>query len=106
MRTLQASVIVGALFILAPVAAFAQDFGALQLRLWAQIYRAQYPFVGLYTGRVDGRPNRKAGFPPSAADNYSGSSAYSFNPNDCAEIESFAPDARPGWQSRVWHACR
>jgi hypothetical protein len=44
---------------------FAQDFGPSQLRLWAQIGRAQYPFTGLYTGRVDGRPNNKAGSRPA-----------------------------------------
>ena len=105
MKTLQVSTIVG-VFALAPFGSFAQDFGPSQLRLWAQIYRSQYPVVGSYTGRVDGRPNGNAGFPPSAADHYSGTFAYSFNPKDCAEIDSFAPDARPGWQARVRNACR
>ena len=80
---------------------FAQDFGSSQLRLWAQIYRSQYPFIGLYTGRVDGRPNRNAGFPPSAANQFT----HSVDLNDCAEIDAFAPDARPRWQARVRSVC-
>jgi hypothetical protein len=81
---------------------FAQDFGPSQLRLWAQIGRAQYPFTGLYTGRVDGRPNNKAGFPPSAADQFTNA----VDPKDCAEIDSFGPDAHPYWQARVRSARR
>jgi hypothetical protein len=99
-QTLKISVFAGALLVLAPPSV-AQDFGPSQLRVWAQIYRSQHPFIGQYTGRVDGRPNRKAGFPPSAADRYS----YSIDLNDCAEIDAFAPDARPGWQARVRSAC-
>jgi hypothetical protein len=90
------------LLVSAPSSLFAQDYGPSQLRLWAQIDRAQFPFTGLYTGRVDGRPNHNAGFPPSAADQYSNS----VNLGDCAEINSFAPDAHPYWQARVRSACR
>ena len=88
--------------LLVSTSAVAQDYGPSQFRLWAQIYRSQHPFINQDTGRVDGRPNRKAGFPPSAADK-----PYSnfFDANDCAEIDSFAPDARPGWQARVRSAC-
>ena len=100
MKALNAFVLAGGLLVSAP--AVAQDYGPSQLRLWAQIYRSQHPFIGRSTGRVDGRPNRNAGFPPSAADKpYSNS----FDANDCAEIDSFAPDARPGWQARVSSAC-
>jgi hypothetical protein len=91
--------VAGALMISLP--SLAQDFGPSQNRLWAQIYRAQYPFTGLYTGRVDGRPNRMAGFPPSAADQFSNT----VDPRDCAEISAFAPDAHPYWQARVRRAC-
>jgi hypothetical protein len=77
---------------------FAQDFGPSQLRLWAQIGRAQYPFTGLYTGRVDGRPNNKAG----SQDQFTNA----VDPKDCAEIDSFGPDAYPYWQARVRSACR
>lgn len=100
MRILNRLVLVGGLLI--PASTMAQDYGPSQSRLWAQIYGSQHPFINQHTGRVDGRPNRNAGFPPSAADKpYSNS----FNANDCVEINSFAPDARPGWQARVRSAC-
>ena len=98
MKALQVSILVGPLIMATSSWSFAQDYGPSQLRLWAEIYRSQHPFIGLSTGRIDGRPTRSAGFPPSAANDYSGTFAYSFDPNDCAEIDSFAPDARPGLQ--------
>jgi hypothetical protein len=97
-RTLKVFAFAG---VLASAPSVAQDFGPSQIRLWAQIYRSQHPFIGQYTGRVDGRPNRNAGFPPSAADKHS----YSFDLNDCTEVDAFAPDVRPGWQMRVRSAC-
>jgi hypothetical protein len=106
MKALRVWTVAGPLILATSSWSFAQDYGPSQLRLWAQIYRSQHPFIGLYTGRIDGRPTRSAGFPPSAANTYSGAYAYSFDPNDCAEIDSFAPDARPGWQARVRSACR
>ena len=95
-------IVVVSILLLVSAPCFAQDFGPSQLRLRAQIDRAQYPFTGLYTGRVDGRPNRNAGFPPSAADQFTNA----VDPRDCAEINSFAPDAHPYWQARVRSACR
>ena len=86
---------------IAAMPSFAQDYGPSQNRLWAEIYRAQFPFTGFYSGRVDGRPNRKAGFPPSAADQFTST----VDPRDCVEIEAFAPAARPRWQARVRSAC-
>src|ERR1700751_4214657 len=100
MNALNALILAGGLLV--STSAVAQDYGPSQFRLWSQIYLSQHPFIDQYTGRVDGRPNRNAGFPPSAADQpYSNS----FDAKDCAEIDSFAPDARPGWQARVRSAC-
>jgi hypothetical protein len=99
MKLVGISIAAGVLMISLP--SLAQDFGPSQIRLWAQIYRGQYPFTGLYTGRVDGRPNRRAGFPPSAADRFSNT----VDPRDCAEINAFAPEAHPYWQARVRSAC-
>jgi hypothetical protein len=62
MRVSGISLVAGVLSVSVP--SLAQDYGPSQNRLWAQIYRAQFPFAGLYTRGVDGRPNRKAGFPP------------------------------------------
>jgi len=79
--------------ILVPSAA--QEYARIQVQ-----YVDQY-----YNGRIDGRPNHNEGLPPSAADK--GNRIYD-NPigaDDCREVEMFAPDARPGWQARVWAAC-
>lgn len=99
MRMSGISMVAGVLLVSVP--SFAQDYGPSQNRLWAQIYRTQFPFTGLYTGRVDGRPNRKAAFPPSAADQFTNT----VDPKDCVEIDAFAPDAHPYWQARVRRAC-
>jgi hypothetical protein len=99
MRVSGISLVAGVLLVSVP--SFAQDYGPSQNRLWARIYRVQFPFTGLYTGRVDGRPNRKAGFPPSAADQFTST----VDPRDCLEINAFAPDAHPYWQARVRRAC-
>lgn len=100
MKALNALLLAAGLLVSTSVVA--QDYGPSQSRLWDQIYGSQHPFLGPNTGRVDGRPNRKAGFPPSAADKpYS----RSFDANDCGEIDSFSPNARPGWQARVRSAC-
>jgi hypothetical protein len=56
-------------------------------------------------GRVDGRPNKNEGLPPSVADK--GNRAYDnpVRPDDCAEVDAVRPEARPGWHARVRAAC-
>src|ERR1700730_11420398 len=58
-----------------------------------------------YNGRIGGRPNHIEGLPPSAADKGKGIYDNPIDADDCREVEMFAPDARPGWQARVWAAC-
>jgi hypothetical protein len=81
----------------------AQGLGRPQDGFVSQSYSGQY--FGQYSGRVDGRGSHREGFPPSAADRYYGAFDYTINPSDCAEVDAFAPNARPGWQARVRSAC-
>ena len=55
--------------------------------------------------RVDGRPNRNEGLPPSVADKDNRRFDNPIDPGDCAEAEMLNPDARRGWQRRVGSAC-
>src|ERR1700722_3741491 len=55
--------------------------------------------------RVDGRPNRNEGLPPSAADKDNRMFDNPIDSGDCAEAEMLNPDARRGWQRRVGSAC-
>jgi hypothetical protein len=71
------------------------------------------PQDGFYSGqsngqvdeRVDGRASRNEGFPPSVADRNNRVKENPISQSDCAEVDAFAPDARPGWQARVRAAC-
>jgi hypothetical protein len=56
--------------------------------------------------RVDGRPNRNEGLPPSVADKANYKFQNPIHPNDCNEVEAINPDARPYWQARVRSACQ
>lgn len=67
-------------------------------------YSGQYS--GQYIGRVDGRASHNEGLPPSAADKDNRRFDNPIDPGDCAEIDSLKPDARPGWQARVYSACQ
>ncbi len=55
---------------------------------------------------VDGRASHNEGLPPSAADKGNGRFDNPIYPGDCAEVDSLKPDARPGWQARVYNACQ
>jgi len=57
-------------------------------------------------GRIDGRPSRNEGLPPSAADRSNSTIDNPVAATDCIEVNAIAPDARPGWQSRVRDACQ
>jgi hypothetical protein len=71
------------------------------------------PQDGFYSGqwsgqvdeRVDGRPNRREGLPPSAADKSNQLYQNPLSAYDCAEVDALKPDARPGYQARVREAC-
>ena len=74
---------------------------------------AQRPQDGFYSGqvnglvdeRVDGRANKNEGLPPSAADKANRTFDNPLNRDDCAEVDTLKPDARPGWQFRVRSEC-
>lgn len=55
--------------------------------------------------RVDGRPNKREGLPPSAADRDNGNHDNRVYQSDCAEVDQLNPNARPGYQARVRQAC-
>jgi hypothetical protein len=55
--------------------------------------------------RVDGRPNKREGLPPSAADKGNGTRQNSIYQSDCAEVDQLNPNARPRYQDRVRRAC-
>jgi hypothetical protein len=71
------------------------------------------PQDGFYSGqwsgqvdeRVDGRPNRREGLPPSAADKGNRWFENPLSAYDCVEVDALKPDARPGYQARVRQAC-
>jgi len=62
-------------------------------------------WYGQVNPRVDGRPNRNEGLPPSAADPYNWIFDNPIDPGDCAEAAMLNPNARRGWQRRVARAC-
>jgi hypothetical protein len=55
--------------------------------------------------RVDGRPNKRVGLPPSAADKGNGRRSNPVYESDCAEVDQLNPNARSRYQSRVRRAC-
>ncbi|MBR0691373.1 hypothetical protein JQ612_17700 [Bradyrhizobium manausense] len=55
--------------------------------------------------RVDGRPNKRVGLPPSAADRGNGTRENPIYESDCAEVEQLNPNARQRYQARVRRAC-
>ncbi|WP_156526831.1 hypothetical protein [Bradyrhizobium sp.] len=55
--------------------------------------------------RVDGRPNKREGLPPSASDKGNSSRQNSIYQSDCAEVDQLNPNARPRYQDRVRRAC-
>lgn len=72
-----------------------------------------WPTLNFYSGqwsgqvdqRVDGRPNRREGLPPSAADKANWLYENPISPYDCFEVEALKPGARPHYQYRVRRAC-
>jgi hypothetical protein len=56
-------------------------------------------------GRVDGRPNKREGLPPSAADRSNGNRDNPISGSDCAEVDQLNPNYRPGFQDRIRRAC-
>lgn len=55
--------------------------------------------------RVDGRPNKREGLPPSAADKNNRTHDNPIYQSDCAEVDQLNPNARQPYQSRVRRAC-
>ncbi len=55
--------------------------------------------------RVDGRPNKRVGLPPSAADKSNRTHDNPIYESDCAEAYQLNPNARGRYQSRVLRAC-
>jgi hypothetical protein len=85
----------------------AQEVGRSQDGFYSGESDGQYSgqWSGQVNPRVDGRPNRNEGLPPSAADKDNRTFDNPIYPGDCAEAEMLNPDARPGWQARVRSAC-
>lgn len=85
----------------------AQEVGRSQDGFYSGQSNGQYSgqWYGQVNPRVDGRPNRNEGLPPSAADKDNRRFDNPIDPGDCAEAEMLNPDARPGWQRRVGRAC-
>lgn len=106
MRTVGLPMVVTVLVLLLGPAA-AQEVGRSQDGFYSGESDGQYS--GQWSGqvdlRVDGRPNRNEGLPPSAADKDNRLFDNPIDPGDCAEAEMLNPDARPGWQRRVGRAC-
>jgi hypothetical protein len=86
----------------------AQDVGRPQDGFYSGQSNSQYSgqWDGQVDSRVDGRASRNEGLPPSAADRDNRTYDNPINPGDCAEVDSIKPDARPGWQARVYSACQ
>lgn len=55
--------------------------------------------------RVDGRPNKRVGLPPSAADKGNSTRENPVYESDCAEVRQLNPNVRQPYQSRVRRAC-
>ncbi|MBC9883780.1 hypothetical protein G8O24_41635 [Bradyrhizobium sp. INPA01-394B] len=55
--------------------------------------------------RVDGRPNKHVGLPPSAADKGNRTRENPIYESDCAEVEQLNPNVRQAYQDRVRRAC-
>ena len=102
MNILKSLMTLGLLAISTPVVA--QQSGRPQDGFYSGQSNGQYS--GQVNPRVDGRGSHREGFPPSAADRLNRTFANPLNVQDCAEVDSFAPDARPGWQARVRYACQ
>jgi hypothetical protein len=85
----------------------AQEAGRSQDGFYSSESDGQYggQWSGRVDPRVDGRPNRNEGLPPSAADRNNRQFDNPIDPGDCAEAEMLNPDARPGWQRRIGNAC-
>jgi hypothetical protein len=85
-----------------------EEYGRPQDGFSSGQYSGQFSgqYSGQYNGRVDGRASHDEGLPPSAADKDNRMFENPIDPNDCAEVDSLKPDARPGWQARVRNACQ
>ena len=80
------------------------SLGSTMANIAVSIHSGQYS--AQYDSRVDGRASHNEGLPPSAADKGNGRFDNPIYPEDCAEVDSLKPDARPGWQARVRNACQ
>ena len=91
----------------APAPLYAQYDGGPQDGFRSGQYSGQYggQVWDQANSRVDGRGSHDAGLPPSAADR-GRTFGIPIDPRDCAEVNSVAPDARPGWQIGVRSTCR
>jgi hypothetical protein len=91
--------------LIGPVAA--QEVGRSQDGFYSGESDGQYSgqWSGQVNPRVDGRPNRNEGLPPSASDKRNRTFENPIDADDCAEAEMLNPDARRRWQRRVGRAC-
>jgi len=102
MNTFKSLMTLGLLVISTPLVA--QQSGRPQDGFYSGQSNGQYS--GQVNPRVDGRGSHREGFPPSAADKFNWTFDNPLSVLDCTEVDSFAPDARPGWQARVRYACQ
>ena len=110
LKVVAVAVVLFAFSVLTPSRAqqYGREYGRPQDGFVSGQYSDQYSgqYSGQYDSRVDGRASRNEGLPPSAADKGNGRFDNPIYPGDCAEAELLKPDARPGWQARVYDACQ
>lgn len=93
-----------------PILVLAILISSVNSGLAQQLGRSQ---DGFYSGqsngqvdeRVDGRPNKNEGLPPSAADKDNRLYQNPLGTSDCGEVDALKPDARPMYQDRVRSDC-
>lgn len=61
--------------------------------------------IGPVDLRVDGRPNKREGLPPSAADKHNGTIQNPIYQSECAEVDQLNSSSRQRYQDRVRRAC-
>jgi hypothetical protein len=110
LKVVAVAVVLFAFSVLTPSVAqqYGREYGRPQDGFVSGQYSGQVSgqYSGQYDSRVDGRASHNEGLPPSAADKGNGRFDNPIYPGDCAEAQSLKPDARPGWQARVYNACQ
>ena len=106
LKVVAVAVVLFAFSVLTPSLAqqYGREYGRPEDAFSSGQYSGQHS--GQYNGRVDGRASHNEGLPPSTADRANRTFDNPIDPGDCAEVDSLKPDARPGWQARVYSACQ